>query len=355
MTNDFIEVAFGDRPLEKLLSGIRPGTTLSAAALLAALDTESEEIVEETFFHLADMDVQVDISDLPVCSPDGQIAARLRLEAQMSSVAQLMENLDAGDPLKLYLDELAAIPAFGDMHLLAMKLAESNRRQEECPEMAQLLNLCLSRVIELAFGYTGHGLLLMDLIQEGSLGLWEGLSQYQSVEGDIEQFRDWWIRFYMTKAVVCQAHAAGVGQRLRTAVEDYRSVDERLLGELGRSPTLEEIAEALHMTVAEAAVVGELLEQARALNRVLQPQKDELPQEEDQAVEDTAYFQMRQRIAELLSGLSEQDAKLLSLRYGLEGGAPLSPQQVAEKMGIPVSQVGAREAEILMKLRQQKD
>ena len=81
------------------------------------------------------------------------------------------------------------------------------------------------------------------------------------------------------------------------------------------------------------------------------PEEDALPQEEDQAVEDTAYFQMRQRIAELLSGLSEEDAKLLTLRYGLEGGTPQSPQQVAQKLGIPVSQVAEREAQILQKLR----
>jgi DNA-directed RNA polymerase sigma subunit (sigma70/sigma32) len=187
------------------------------------------------------------------------------------------------------------------------------------------------------------------------MGLWEGLCQYEGVDTDIEEFRDARIQFYMTKAIATQAHAAGVGQRLRTAVEDYRSVDERLLSELGRNPTLEELAEALHMTVEEAALAGQILEQARAMNRVLKPQEEELPQEEDQAVEDTAYFQMRQRIAELLSGLSEADAKLLTLRYGLEGGNPLTPQQVAEKLGIPVSEIAAKEAQILAQLRQQKD
>ena len=349
----FIDVAFGDSPLETLLSGLETSAKLSAATLLAALDTESEEILEETVQHLADLDAEVDISDLPAPTPDAQVAARLRLEEQMRSANQLLENLEEGDPLKVYLEELAAIPACGDIHVLADALAKANREEAECSEMIRIMELCYSRIVELSFEFTGHGLLLMDLIQEGSMGLWENLNRY--IEGDIEAFCDWWIRFSMTKAVVLQAHATGIGQRLRTAVEDYRSVDERLLGELGRTPTLEELAEALHMSPAETALVGQILEQARAMNRVLKPQEEELPQEEDQAVEDTAYFQMRQRIADLLSGLTEQDAKLLTLRYGLEGGAPLTPQQVAEKLGIPVDEISTRDAQILMQLRQHKD
>ena len=352
MNNAFVDVAFGDSPLEALLGSLKPGMKLSAATLLTALDTESEEVLEETFNHLAMMGVDVDISDLPKHEPDSQIAARLHLEEQMESAAQLLENLEEGDPLRLYLEELASIPVCGDIRLLAEKLAEANRAGKDCPEKNRIMELCYSRVVELSFGFTGHGLLLMDLIQEGSMGLWEGLSQYEGLEGDIESYRDGWIRFYMTKAVVLQAHAAGVGQRLRTAVEDYRSIDEKLLSELGRNPTQEELAEELHMTVAQVALVGEILQNARDMNRMLKsPEEDELPQEEDQAVEDTAYFQMRQRIAELLSGLSAEDAKLLTLRYGLEGGSPQTPQQVAAKLGIPVSQVAEREAQILQKLR----
>lgn len=348
-----LDITFGEEPLERLLAGVKASEAVSSAALLAALDTESEETLEEAFSRLKAIGAQVDLSDLPAYSADSQIAARLLLEQQMTSVSQLQENLETDDPLQLYLRELAEIPVCGDLNLLAEELAEANRRGSECAKMPEILNLCLSRTVELAFRYTGRGLLLLDLIQEGSMGLWEDLGYYTG--GDIEAYRDESICFAMTKAVVLQAHASGVGQRLRTAVEDYRSIDERLLGELGRSPTLEEIAQALHITPAEAAVAGELLQTARDFNRTLKPQEEELPQEEDQAVEDTAYFQMRQRVAELLSNLSEGDAALLTLRYGLEGGAPQSPQQVAAQLGIPVSEVSAREAQILAKLRQKKD
>ena len=155
----------------------------------------------------------------------------------------------------------------------------------------------------------------------------------------------------MARAVVKQYHAAGVGQKLRQAMEDYRTVDEKLLAELGRNPTLEEMAEALHMSVQETAMVADMLQNARMLQRVKQPKPEQLPQEEDQAVEDTAYFQMRQRIAELLSALSEEDAKLLTLRYGLENGRPMTPQQAGQALGMTPEEVNRKEAAALAKLR----
>ena len=98
--------------------------------------------------------------------------------------------------------------------------------------------------------------------------------------------------------------------------------------------------------------VASMVANARDMNRVHTPEPEQLPQDEDQAVEDTAYFQMRSRVQELLSGLSPEDARLLTLRYGLEGGRPLEPAQVAVKLGIPAEEVIKREAAALAKLRQ---
>ena len=215
-----------------------------------------------------------------------------------------------------------------------------------------LTNLGLSRVLELAKEFVGYGVLLMDLIQEGSLGLWQAVRNYHY--GDYTAHRDRWIRFYMAKAVTLQARANGVGQKMRGALEDYRQIDERLLGELGRNATLEEIAQELHMRPEEASAVKKMLEDARLLAQVKKPQEpEEEDPEEEQAVEDTALFQMRQRIADLLSGLEELDQKLLTLRFGLEGGKPQSPEDVGQSLGLTPEEVVAREANALAKLRKQ--
>lgn len=345
------DITFEEDGLEALLSSLEQGKPLSSARLLTVLDGEGETALEDAFAHLAAMDVALDISDLPPYSADTETAKRLRIEQQAAKQGHLQQSFDRTDPLGMYLEELAAMPVCGDLHALAEQLRQANRENaREAPIYSRIMELCLSRVVELACMHTGHGVLLMDLIQEGSMGLWEQLPQYH--EGNIEQFRDHWIRWYMEKAVIIQAHNAGVGQKLRQAVEDYRAVDEKLLTELGRNPTLSELAEGLHMSVQETSAVAQMLENARLLQHAKKPEPEELPQEEDQAVEDTAYFQMRQRITELLSGLSEQDAKILSLRYGLEGGLPMSAQQVGSRLGLTPEEVDQREAAALVKLRQ---
>ena len=340
-----LDIVFEESAWEKTIASLNPGDSLCAVRLLTLLEGEDEDQVEEAVQTLARRHIRLDISALPPASGTGETALRLAKEMNLVRQGKLLEGLEENDPLRLYLEEVAATPAVGDPQLLAAELAAGNRDVVE-----SLLNLMLSHVIGTSQEYVGKGVLLADLIQEASLGLWQSLQNY--TQGDFEEHCLWWIHHYLSSAVMLQARENGVGQKLRQAMEDYRAVDERLLAELGRNPTLEEMAEALHMSLQETAILSEMLENARILHRAKAPEPEQLPQEEDQAVEDTAYFQMRQRIAELLSGLPEQDVRLLQLRYGLEGGLPMKPAEVARELGIPEDEVNQREAAALASLRQ---
>ena len=325
---------------------LRFGDQLSAAKFLTLLEGEDEETVEEAFATLEELSVTLDLVDLPRSSVSGDAGARLALEEKLADQDNLTAALSEGDPLRLYLEELAGIPAFGDPVLLAQELAEGNAAVQE-----QLVNLSLSRVVELARTFTGHGVLLMDLIQEGSLGLWQGILNYTG-DRDFEEFRDWWIRQYMTKVVVLQARENGVGAKLRKAMEDFRAADKRLLGELGRSPVLEEIALEMNISPEEAFVIREMIDSARTVQKAKAAHEPpEQTEDDERHVEDTAYFQMRQRITELLSVLPEQQAQVLTLRYGLEGGKPLDHAQTGMKLGLTAQEVMALEAAALSKLR----
>ena len=336
---------FEETPWEQALEHCDGAMT--AGHFLALTEGESEDSWEDAFLALAERNILLDLTDLPKSAGIGEAALRLRQEEQLAASGDLLAGLEENDPLRLYLEELAGIPAFGDTEILAVKAAKGSE-----PAREQLVNLSLCRVVELAKEYVGRGVLLLDLIQEGSMGLWQGILNYTG--GDFEDHRDWWIRFYMVKAVAEQARTGGVGQRMRQAMEDYRAVDERLVSELGRNPTLEEIAEELHMTEDEAASLSQMVMAARRLAQIRpeeEPEEEEQA-EEQQAVEDTVYFQTRQRIAEMLSGLSEEEAKLLSLRFGLEGGLPMTPEETGRKLGLTPEEVVTREAAALAKLRQ---
>lgn len=339
--------SFEQSPWEAFLMTKGMGDTISAVTLLSMLEGQEEQQVEDALLDMETACMNLDISDLPKAGGNGEAAVRLRREKQLVKRGLDVNELEDNDPLRLYLEEIADIPAYGDEQALAQRCASGEEKA-----MEQLTNLGLGRVVAVAAEHVGYGVLLMDLIQEGSLGLWQAVRNYRY--GDYAAHRDRWIRFYMARAVTLQARSNGVGQKMRQALEDYREVDERLLSDLGRNPTLEEIAVELHMNVEEAAAVKKMLEDARLLAQARKPVEEEADREaEEQAVEDTALFQMRQRILDLLSVLDRQDQKLLTLRFGLEGGKPLSPEDTGRKLGLTPEEVVAREAAALAKLRNQ--
>lgn len=342
-----MEFTFEASPWEQVLDKLQPGDTVSALKLLTLLEEADEETVLEVLDQLEQTGITLGIDDLPNLPTGGNMALRLRQEAQLVQSGRLLGGLEENDPLRLYLEELAVTPVAGDVNILAQAYLKGDEMASQ-----KLVTLSLGRVVELAKTLAGKNVLLLDLIQEGSMGLWQGILNYTG--GDFFAHRDWWILQYLHRAVFLQARSGDLGQKLRQGMEDYRDTDQKLLSELGRNPTLEEIAEAMHVTAEEAAVYGNLLTMARSRQQVetAMEEKEAAP-EDEQAVEDTAYFQMRQRITELLSTLPEMDAKLLTLRFGLEGGLPLSPEEAGKKLGLTPQEVVEKEANALAKLRQQ--
>ena len=342
-----MEFTFEKSPLAQLLDRLRSGDRVSGLECLKQIEDLSQEEAEEALLTLEEQGVALDISDLPTCGNDGEAAIRLKLEQKLAKTGQLLNGLEENDPLRLYLEELSEIPAAGDENLLAEQYIAGNDGVAQ-----QLVNLSLSRVVERACAMTGRGVLLLDLIQEGSLGLWQGILNYNG--GDYETHIDWWIDQYLSKAVLMQAHTGGIWQKMRQGMADYRDADQQLLSELGRNPTLEEIADTIHVSVEEATTYAAMLTQARAKEQIEQlRQPKETTPDDEQAVENTAYFQTRQRIVEMLSTLTEQEAKLLTLRFGLEGDTPKTPEQTGALLGLTADEVINQEAAALLKLRQQ--
>ncbi len=341
-----MDFTFEETPWALALQSMKPGDTLSAVRFLTLVEGESEEMVEEAFLDMEMGRITLDVTQLPKPAYTGQAALRLRREeALVEHNADLLTALEENDPLRLYLEEVAGLPAAGDVQLMAERFAGGYE-----PVLPGITNLMLSTVIEMAKAHTGRGVLLLDLIQEGSLGLWQGILSFRT--GEFVPHAKWWIAQYLAKAVTLQAREMGLGQKMKQALADYRQVDEQLLSDLGRNPTLEEIAEHLHISPEEARTVASMLESARTLQQAhaaAEP-KEETP-EDEQHVEDTAYFQSRQRIAELLSELPETQAKLLELRFGLEGGKPLSPEETGKRLNLTPEEVLVMETEALAKLR----
>ena len=227
-----MEFTFEASPWEKALEALQPGETINILNLLSYLEEEDEDTVLEALDMLEEKSVALSIDDLPNLPTGGNMALRLREEAQLVESGRLLTGLPENDPLRLYLEELAGTPAAGDTEFLAQQYLDGDENAAQ-----KLVTLSLSRVVELASALAGKNVLLLDLIQEGSMGLWQGILNYTG--GSFDTHRDWWIRQYLHRAVFMQARSGEMGQKLRQGMEDYRDVDQKLLAEFGRNPTLE--------------------------------------------------------------------------------------------------------------------
>ena len=337
-----LDITFSPAPWEDALEKLAPGEKMDALTLLALTEEDS---LEEAFEKMEEKGIGLDISRLEKIPVSDETALRLRREKELTENNTLMTALSETDPLRVYLEELAAIPVAGDLQVLARQYAAGDESV-----VSRLTDGMLSAVVERASAFAGKGVLLLDLIQEGSLGLWKGILCYTG--GEFETHCHWWIDFYIARELTRCAREGGIGGKMRQGMEDYVDADQKLLMELGRNPTAEEISEVLHVSTQEVMAFEAMLQAARGKSKVEEEREEKEEDPEDQlAVEDTAYFQSRQRIAELLAELTETEAELLRLRFGLEGGKPLSPEETGRKLKMTPEEVLRAEAEALGKLR----
>lgn len=345
-----LEFTFEESPWQIFSRRLKQGERLSALRLLTLLEGEDEDGVEEAFDCLEEKKICLDISDLPTQEAAGELGNRLAWEKKICQSGNLLTDLEENDPLRLYLEELAATPACGDAQLLSAELLENISESRRRTVQQMLTNLCLSRVVAQAKEQAGNRVLLIDLIQEGSMGLWQAILSYEG--GSFESYADGCIAFAMAKAIILQARQNGVGQKMRALCDNYRAADKALLTKLGRNPSLEEIARELNIPGEEAYQVESLVQSAALLAKAKQasaPKEEE--QEDDQSVENTAYYQSRARVDEMLEGLDEIQTKVVSLRFGLEGGLPMSAPEVGKKLNMTAEEVVAMEAAALEQIR----
>lgn len=338
-----LDVTFDLPNWQQFLQALPNGSSYSAPGFLALMESEPEQDFSDALLLLKEKKILLDVSALPRDFGHGENEVRLRREAQLAESGKLLESLEENDPLRVYLQELAVGNAAQDLQSLADRMMGG---EEEAAHL--LVSALLPEITRIAYTFAGRGVLLLDLIQEGGLALWEGIGDFDG--GDVIAFAEKIALSAMSICVTQQARACGIGEKLRQRAQQYQQEDARLLAALGRNPTKEEIAAALAISQEEADFVEDMLSSAKLLAS-LNPKEEKLPEEDDQSVEDTAYFHMRQRIQELLSQLDEKQQKLLTLRFGLDGAAPMTPEQTAKHLHMTPEEVIGAEADALAQLR----
>lgn len=321
------------------INHIPSGTDISAQRFFTFLGSVHEDEALQAALALEDRGIGLDVSQLHF-SGQGALAKRLALESELARAGRLPGGLEPDDPLRQYWTALQQVSMLDEVG------AKACLAQRE--SVSRLTEGLLWLVAEEAPDFAGQGVLLQDLMQEGALGLMRAMEQPR--EALLEGAR-WHIRQAMARAVAMQYLASGEADRLLAAMRAYQQADRRLLERLGRNPVPEELAQELGKTLSETVALGKMVLDAANSSRA-QPQ-EQTEDEEPEKVEDSAYFQLRSRVEELLSLLDETDRELLTLRFGLSGKPPMTAEEAANTLGISTEEATAREMAAIVRLRQE--
>ena len=323
----------------------------------------------------------VEAGALPTVRPRTQASKRRSKRAADQNVTML-----TGDPVRMYLKEIGKVPLLtaAEEIDLAIKIEagvaateELERAEEEGVELNRRERRRLSRVeqvgldakqalteanlrlvVSIAKRYVGRGMLFLDLIQEGNLGLIRAVEKFDYTKGfKFSTYATWWIRQAITRAIADQARTIRIPVHMVETINKLVRIQRQLLQELGREPTPEEIGKEMGLPAERVREIQKISQEPVSLETPIGEEEDsQLGDfiEDDAAVvpPDAASFSMLQeQLGKVLDGLAERERKVISLRFGLEDGHPRTLEEVGREFGVTRERIRQIEAKALAKLR----
>ena len=287
----------------------------------------------------------------------------LGMEADGEGDEEDIENIDLSvpdgvsieDPVRMYLKEIGKVPL-----LSADEEVELAKRMEEGDAEAKkkLAEANLRLVVSIAKRYVGRGMLFLDLIQEGNLGLIKAVEKFDYKKGyKFSTYATWWIRQAITRAIADQARTIRIPVHMVETINKFVRVQRQLLQELGREPYPEEIAEHMNMPVDRVREIQKISLEPVSLETPIGEEEDshlgDFIQDENVPVpaEAAAFTLLREQLEEVLGTLTEREQKVLKLRFGLEDGRSRTLEEVGREFEVTRERIRQIEAKALRKLR----
>lgn len=288
----------------------------------------------------------------------GEIDAELeKLEEQEEEELDLSipEGISIDDPVRMYLKEIGKVPLLNteeEIDLAQRMLAgdiEARRRLAEA-------NLRL--VVSIAKRYVGRGMLFLDLIQEGNLGLIKAVEKFDYAKGyKFSTYATWWIRQAITRAIADQARTIRIPVHMVETINKLIRVSRQLLQEFGREPSPEEIAKEMGMSVEKVREIQKIAQEPVSLETPIGEEEDShlgdfIPDDEAPAPAEAASFMLlKEQLVDVLSSLTDREEKVLRLRFGLDDGRARTLEEVGREFQVTRERIRQIEAKALRKLR----
>ena len=318
--------------------------TLIGKGIEVALENEPDDIEPMEID-----DEEVDDPEVEAVIAKNPDAKEIDLEATIS------KNIAVDDPVRMYLKEIGKVPL-----LTAQEEIDLAKRMEEGDEYAKqkLCEANLRLVVSIAKKYVGRGMLFLDLIQEGNLGLIKAVDKFDWTKGyKFSTYATWWIRQAITRSIADQARTIRIPVHMVETINKLIRVSRQLLQEEGREPTPDEIAEEMGISVEKVREILKIAQEPVSLETPIGEEEDShlgdfIPDDDVPAPAEAAAFSMlKEQLVDVLGTLTEREQKVLKLRFGLEDGRARTLEEVGRKFDVTRERIRQIEAKALRKLR----
>ncbi len=353
-------------PLSSLISKGRKDGLLTTEEIMAVLEKMdlSPERIEEIYDSFEAMGIQVMASDpaeatlLPALLDDddlGLLPVEGEEEEPLVDPVELAAEYNLDDPVRMYLKEIGQIPLLtpDEEQTLAQKVSEGDQNAKN-----KLTEANLRLVVSIAKKYSGRGLHILDLIQEGNTGLIRAVDKFDHTKGNkFSTYATWWIRQAITRAIADQARTIRVPVHMVEVINKATRCNRKLVQELGREPTLEEIADALNLPIDKIIEANRTAADTLSLDT---PVGDEEDTTIGSFVEDyntpgpadaTNHTLLAEALSQILDTLTEREADVLRLRFGMHDGKTHTLEEVGQHFGVTRERIRQIENKAIRKLR----
>nr|WP_330369353.1 RNA polymerase sigma factor RpoD [Cellulosilyticum lentocellum] len=270
-------------------------------------------------------------------------------------LSNLPDGISIDDPVRMYLKEIGKVPLLSAEQEIILAQRMQDGDQEAKKKLAEA-NLRL--VVSIAKRYVGRGMLFLDLIQEGNLGLIKAVEKFDYTKGfKFSTYATWWIRQAITRAIADQARTIRIPVHMVETINKLMRVSRQLLQELGRDPQPEEIAKRMDMPVSKVREIMKISQEPVSLETPIGEEEDShlgdfIPDEDIPVPAEAAAFTLlKEQLIEVLDTLTEREQKVLRLRFGLDDGRARTLEEVGKEFSVTRERIRQIEAKALRKLR----